>query len=139
MLALAAVVLVLFGGPEPKASGASPDWRPAAAPQANPEAAGRQSNPWRHAQASYYLPTGNRTACGLPMTMSSWYVASLKPSTAKCGLRVVICHRHRCVAVRVQDRGAWRTDSRRWDLTPRVKRALRCGDLCNVTWKRARR
>ena len=99
---------------------------------------------YRQAQASYYTLFGNRTSCGKTMSNRAWHVAALKPQYAKCGMKVRICHkqgqRNYCVHVRVQDRGAWRRDNRVWDLTPRVKRALRCGDLCTVKyrmgWKR---
>lgn len=90
---------------------------------------------WSPTQASYYNPTGNATACGRPMTGASWHVASLGGSKSECGDRLVICHRSRCVNVKVQDTGpSYR--GRRWDLTSRVKRALRCSDLCNVKWRR---
>lgn len=88
---------------------------------------------WNTNEASYYEPTGNATACGNPMTNASWHVASLGGTKAECGDRLRICRRSRCVNVTVKDTGpsyGWR----RWDLTPRVKRALRCGDLCVVRW-----
>jgi hypothetical protein len=94
---------------------------------------------WSKATASYYTLYGNRTACGLTMNAKAWHVASLTREHARCGRRVTICHRrsgvNRCVRVRVMDRGKFRSDGRMWDLTPRVKRALRCPDLCTVTWK----
>ena len=95
-----------------------------------------QFNPWERAQASYYTLYGNRTSCGKTAGASAWFVASLKRDTANCGRRVTICHLRRCVQVTVQDRGAWRSDDRRWDLQPRVKAALRCSDLCSVRWRR---
>lgn len=100
-------------------------------PQADARPAG-----WERATASYYTLFGNRTACGKTASNRAWFVASLKRDTANCGRKVTICHRRRCVRVTVQDRGAWRSDNRRWDLQPRVKRALRCGDLCSVRWRR---
>lgn len=95
-----------------------------------------EASTWYRAEASYYNPTGNRTSCGKAMTYSSWHVASLKRSEYRCGRAVRICRYRRCVNVRVQDRGAWRSGNRVWDLTPRVKRALRCPDMCNVRWHR---
>lgn len=91
---------------------------------------------YQPAKASYYKLWGNRTSCGKRASPRAWFVASLKRDTANCGRRITICHRRRCVRVTVQDRGAWRRDNRRWDLQVRVKRALRCSDLCNVRWKR---
>lgn len=93
---------------------------------------------WQRATASYYMLYGNRTSCGKIASPRAWFVASLKSDTANCGRKVTICNRsrRRCVRVTVQDRGAWRRDNRRWDLQPRVKRALRCGDLCGVHWRR---
>lgn len=99
-------------------------------------AAGNTPGPWHHVQASYYTEYGNHTSCGLPMNSRAWHVAALTPDNARCGREITICHHHRCVHVTVQDRGAWRHDGRAWDLTPRVKHALRCPDLCNVTWRR---
>lgn len=98
------------------------------------------STAWQPADASWYGPgfMGNRTACGNTLTTSSWWVASLKPDTARCGLKVRICHpaRRRCIRITVRDRGAWRSDRRRWDLTARPKYALRCPSVCRVVWRR---
>lgn len=140
MLALAAVVVGVFGGPEPSTSAASSIDRPARAALTTlgSPAAGR-SHVMQSATASYYLPTGNRTSCGRSMTMTSWHVAALKRDSYRCGDVVVICHARRCATVTVQDRGAWRSDNRRWDLTPRVRAALRCSDLCNVRWRKVSR
>jgi hypothetical protein len=91
------------------------------------------------ASASWYGPGfyGRRTACGKTHTTSSWHVAALHPHLAKCGLRLRVCSTStRCVHVRVQDRGAWRSDDRALDLAPRVKAALKCGDVCRVRWSR---
>lgn len=87
--------------------------------------------------ASWYSMPGNRTACGQTMTSSSWWVAALQTENMRCGLQVYICHNGRCVRVRVLDRGANRNDRRDWDLTPRVRRALRCSSLCDhINWRR---
>jgi hypothetical protein len=91
---------------------------------------------WHKSEASYYTLYGNRTACGVIMSDRAWHVASLVREHARCGRRITICNRQRCVRVRVMDRGAFRSDGRVWDLTPRVKRALRCNDLCHVRWRR---
>lgn len=91
---------------------------------------------WERSQASYYTLFGNRTSCGRTASPTAWFVASLKRDTANCGRKVTICHQRRCVRVTVQDRGAWRSDNRRWDLQPRVKTALHCSDLCSVRWHR---
>lgn len=85
-------------------------------------------------EASYYYMPGNRTACGQTMSSSSYWVAALKDDLAHCGLKVTICKGRKCVRVRVQDRGAHHTSRRDWDLTPRVKNRLGCGDLCTVRW-----
>lgn len=141
---VAAVVLgvAVGGGPEPSTA-ASPDDRLAAGshPTLGTTASRSFASPWATAQASYYNPTGNRTSCGAPMTWSSWHVAALKRSSYRCGDRIAICNprARRCVTVLVKDRGAWRSDNRRWDLTPRVRDALRCSDLCNVRWRKVPR
>lgn len=89
--------------------------------------------------ASWYSMPGNQTACGQHMTDSSWWVAALQTENMRCHMRVLICHDGRCVRVQVLDRGADRRDRRDWDLTPRVKRALRCSDLCtNINWRKRR-
>lgn len=140
MLAAIVVAVVLGGGPEPGSASANDrpatDASPTPSATAFPSVAGRSTR-WAETSASYYEPTGNRTSCGAAMTWTSWHVASLKPSTYRCGLRVVICNRaaRSCATVRVKDRGAWRSDNRRWDLTPAVRRALRCSDLCRVHWR----
>lgn len=90
---------------------------------------------WYKSEASYYTLYGNRTACGVTMSPSAWHVAALKNSNKKCGLKVTICNKRRCVKVRVMDSGKHRNDNRYWDLTPRVRSTLRCGDLCQVKWK----
>lgn len=92
------------------------------------------AHPMKRAQASYYTLYGNRTACGVTMSDRAWHVAALTREHARCGRRIILCNGRKCVGVRVMDRGAYRSDGRMWDLTPRVKRALRCGDLCNVRW-----
>lgn len=84
--------------------------------------------------ASYYKLWGNRTKCGRTSQQSSWFVAALKTENMRCGMKVTICHARRCVRVTVQDAGKHRYDRRDWDLTVRVKAALRCGDLCTVRW-----
>lgn len=87
--------------------------------------------------ASWYSMPGNTTSCGSHMTASSWWVAALQYENMRCDMRVLICHEGRCVRVRVRDRGADRNDRRDWDLTPRVKRALRCSDLCtHINWRK---
>lgn len=86
--------------------------------------------------ASYYKLFGRRTACGVIMDDKVQHVAALKPELAHCGMRVRICHAGRCAVVRVKDRGKWRKDRRDWDLTPALKRRLKCGDLCTVNWKK---
>lgn len=86
--------------------------------------------------ASYYTLWGNRTKCGKTSQRDSWFVAALQTENMKCGMRVTICHGRRCVNVTVQDAGKDRKDNRDWDLTVRVKAALRCGDLCNVKWSK---
>lgn len=98
---------------------------------------------WQSATASFYMLYGNRTACGLTMSPRSWHVASLKSDTARCGMRVSICRQHRpnrkvCIKAKVMDRGSWRSDDRRWDLTPRIYYRLKCdrvGTPCPVTWQ----
>ena len=90
--------------------------------------------PWHSTQASYYTLFGNATSCGVTMSATAWHVAALTPAYARCGLKLTICRASRCAHVRVMDRGAWRTDNRMWDLTPRLKHALHCPDLCNVSW-----
>lgn len=84
--------------------------------------------------ASYYTLWGNRTKCGKTSQPDSWFVAALKTENMRCGMKVTICHGRRCVNVTVQDAGKHRRDRRDWDLTVRVKAALRCGDLCTVKW-----
>jgi hypothetical protein len=92
-------------------------------------------------EASWYGPGfyGRRTACGKIHSTRSWHVAALKRDIQRCGLRLVICNRGvrptRCVRVRVMDSGAHHSGRRDLDLAPRVKRALRCGDLCTVNWR----
>lgn len=89
-------------------------------------------------QMSYYGPGfyGRPTACGKTMSRYSWHVAALKRDLGKCGLKLTVCHRTRCAEVRVQDRGAWRSDRRDLDATPRVKAYLRCSDLCTIRWRK---
>jgi len=116
LIGVATVLIVMLG------------WTSAAHAQPSPA--------WESAEASYYLLHGNRTSCGKTASADAWFVASLKPDTANCGRKVTICRGSRCVRVTVQDRGAWRRDSRRWDLQVRVRDALRCPDVCSVKWKR---
>ncbi len=92
-------------------------------------------------EASWYGPgfEGRPTACGETMrAATSWHVAALQDSLARCDLKVHICNREnrRCVNVTVQDSGGHRSQRRDWDLTPRVKRALRCPGLCDINWKK---
>ncbi len=86
--------------------------------------------------ASWYSMPGNTTSCGSHMTESSWWVSALQSENMRCDMRILLCHEGRCVRVRVRDQGRDRPDRRDWDLTPRVKRALRCSDLCDhINWR----
>lgn len=138
MVAAVVLAVALGGGPEPTTAASSHDRLAAGSPTPLGTAASRSHVSWSATQASYYEPTGNATSCGYPMTWASWHVAALKRSSYRCGDRIVICNRAArvCATVVVKDRGAWRIDNRRWDLTPRVRAALRCNDLCNVHWRK---
>lgn len=94
-----------------------------------------EASSWQVTKASYYNIPGGTTACGQTMTASSWWVAHLGGTKSSCGKQLRICKRGttRCVNVSVRDTGGYHY-GRKWDLTPRVKYALRCPDLCNVRW-----
>ena len=100
-----------------------------------------QATSWhRNREASWYGPGfwGGRTACGQTLTEKSFWVAAFKTEYMKCNLKVKICStsNNRCVNVRVLDRGAVHHGRRDWDMTLRVKNALRCPSTCNVDWKK---
>jgi len=89
--------------------------------------------------ASWYGPGffGNRLPCwqwllanGLPITFEAdtWGVAQ---KTLPCGTMLVLTHGSNTITVPVVDRGPY-VAGRELDLSPRVKTALGCTDLCSV-------
>lgn len=102
------------------------------------EAQAHQSGWQSNREASWYGGSfiGNRTSCGQTYRTSSWWVSSFKTNYMHCGLKVRICKAGttRCVNVRVQDRGAVHTGRRDFDLTVRVRDALRC-NTCAIRWR----
>lgn len=85
----------------------------------------------RTAIASWFDDSG-ATACG---THSPVGFAHLPPM--RCGTRVRFCAR-RCVTGIREDAGPY-VAGREFDLTPGLKAALGCSDLCRVRWRTVRR
>ncbi len=83
-------------------------------------------NVYRSSIASWY--SGGATACGGSVATSGMGVAH---KTLPCGTKVKMRHGNNVVTVTVVDRGPF-ISGREWDLTPQVKSALGCGDLCTV-------
>lgn len=66
-----------------------------------------------------------RTACGKIVRPDSIFVAALKPHLAKCGLKLTIwVPGHGRYHTIVQDRGAWRSDSRILDAAPGLRKRI---------------
>lgn len=84
------------------------------------------SSPWRSTTATWYGPGfyGGTTACGQRYTTRTRGVAHM---TMRCGQRLTICRRGRCVRVKVIDRGAFDPDH--FDLSARTAQ-----DLCRC-WR----
>jgi hypothetical protein len=55
---------------------------------------------------------------------------------SRWGHRIRFCHRGHCVVGKMEDHGPY-TGNRRFDLNERLKNALRCGDLCTVSYSDA--
>jgi hypothetical protein len=88
---------------------------------------------WSYAVASWYGPGfyGNRTACGLTYTESSWGVAH---KSLPCGTMVQFRHNGRVVAAPVIDRGPY-VAGRTWDLSAAVCRALGHCYTAGIYWR----
>jgi len=115
----------------------TPSPPPAATPRATDLAA--PAGPAMLVTASWYGPGfyGNRLPCwrwlqenGLPIQLQTdtWGVAH---KTLPCGTMLRLRHGEREVVVPVVDRGPY-IAGRELDLSPRVKAALGCSDLCTV-------
>lgn len=96
------------------------------------------AGPWHTTIASTYGPCGaagepcGGMACnGRQVTTRTWAVAH---KTLKCGTRVQVCVRSRCVIVPVQDRGPF-VAGRDVDLTYRPGRALRIDGIARARWR----
>ena len=74
------------------------------------------------AYASAYGPGlyGNRMACGGRL---AWKTVAAAHRRLRCGTRLRVCYRRRCVRVRVRDRGPW-VGGRDLDLTEGAVRRL---------------
>jgi hypothetical protein len=88
---------------------------------------------WSYAVASWYGPGfyGNRTACGLTYTESSWGVAH---RSLPCGTPVQFRHNGRVVTAPVIDRGPY-VSGRTWDLSAAVCRALGHCYTAGIYWR----
>lgn len=76
---------------------------------------------------------GQRTMCGKTVTSTSMFVAALTPSLAHCGMKITIRYHGRKYHVRVQDRGAWRSDGRDLDAAPGLHQLIPT-DLAHITY-----
>lgn len=124
--------------PEPTPAPAIPTAAPTPAPMP-PPATADASGPGVPVTASWYGPGffENRLPCwqwlqanGLPIQFlpDTWGVAH---KTLPCGTMLVLTHGANSITVPVVDRGPYIAD-REIDMSPRIKAALGCTDLCTV-------
>lgn len=90
------------------------------------------------AELSYYGPgfLGQRTSCGKTLRPGSLWVAALKPHLAQCGAKLTLYYRGKRYHVRVEDRGAWRADSRALDAAPGLRRRMGFHSLAQIRYTR---
>lgn len=96
---------------------------------------------WVRATLSHYGTTGDgylggRTNCGKIVRPGSVFVAALHPHLAKCGLKLTIYHRGKRYHVRVQDRGAWRSDNRALDAAPGLRSRLGFTGVASIRYRK---
>lgn len=95
-----------------------------------------EARSWTTTTATWYGPGfyGNTTACGQRYTIRTRGVAHM---SLRCGTKLTICRRGKCVKVKVIDRGAF--DPRNFDLSARTAMDLcRCWRPYTMTvrWRR---
>jgi len=81
--------------------------------------------------ASWFDDAGG-TACGSHLANG---FAHLPETGWACGTRVEFCYAGRCVVGEREDSGPY-VEGRLFDLTPGLKAALSCSDLCHLHWRR---
>ena len=88
---------------------------------------------WRSSTASWYGPGlyGNTMACGGTLATSTNAVAH---KTLRCGTRLVVCYRTRCVRTVVRDRGPF-VAGRELDLAAGLAGQLRFRGVDRVRWR----
>lgn len=96
------------------------------------------TRPAQAARMTWYGPGfyGHTTACGKTLTQRSLWVAALTPAYAHCGQRLTLYTLGGKYHVRVQDRGAYRTDGIALDAAPGLRARIGFYGVINVTIQR---